>query len=90
MGEILRLRPGAVEWREIEGEVVALDLRRSTYVAVNRSGAALWPALVEGASRPQLVETLINAYGLEPDAAGADVEAFLASLAECDLLEPQA
>lgn len=87
MGDILRLRPGAVEWREIEGEIVALDVRRSVYVAVNRSGAAVWTALAEGATRAHLVETLKVAYDLRQDVAEADLDAFLASLADCDLLE---
>jgi hypothetical protein len=87
MGETLRLRMDALEWREIEGEVVALDLRTSVYLAVNRSGAVLWPALVEGATRRALAEELIEAYQLEPKVAEADVDAFLASLTKCGLLE---
>ena len=51
MTEPLRVRADALEWREVDGEIVALDLRRSVYLAINPSGALLWPALVEGASR---------------------------------------
>jgi hypothetical protein len=38
MTEELRLRNESVEWREIEGEVVAVYTRKSIYIAVNRSG----------------------------------------------------
>ena len=34
-----------LDWREVEGELVALDLRESRYLAVNRTGQVLWAAL---------------------------------------------
>jgi hypothetical protein len=83
----LRLRNQALEWREIEGEVVAVDTRKSVYMAVNRSGAALWPALAAGATREDLVERLVEAYGLDRGSAEGDVDAFLHVLDEHDLLE---
>ena len=82
----LRVRADALEWREVEGEIVALDLRRSQYLAINPSGAALWPALLEGASREELVERLCAEAGIDREAAGPDVDAFLAQLADHDLL----
>ncbi len=48
MNGFLRLRSDALAWREIEGQIVSVDLRGSVYLATNRTGAALWPALVEG------------------------------------------
>ena len=66
MAERLRVRAEAVEWRTVEGEIVALDLRRSLYLAINPSGATLWPALVEGASRDELVERLCAECGSQP------------------------
>jgi hypothetical protein len=82
----VRLRQDEVEWRELEGEVVVLDLRRSTYLAVNRTGALLWRRLVEGATRAELVEKLMDEFGLEPKAARADLDSFLAELREQELL----
>lgn len=38
-----------VAWREIDGETVLVDLRRSLMVAVNGSGGRLWRAIQEGA-----------------------------------------
>jgi hypothetical protein len=83
---VLRLKADAVEWREIEGEVVALDLRAARYLATNRSAAALWPLLVEGCEQEQLVERLVESYGIERSRALADVEAFVADLRQHDLL----
>ncbi len=87
MTEPLRVRADALEWREVDGEIVALDLRRSVYLAINPSGALLWPALVEGASRDELVTRLSDEAGISAEVASADVERFLAELAEHGLLD---
>ena len=85
--EPARLRADAVEWRLIEGEIVAIDLQRAEYVLINASGAALWPSLVEGATRDELVQQLVERYDLSVVDAAADVDAFLDSLASRSLLE---
>jgi hypothetical protein len=83
----LRVRPDALEWRELDGEIVALDLRSSLYLAINPSGAVLWPALVQGASRDELVDRLCTEWRIDRGAAESDVDGFLAELAEHELLE---
>lgn len=83
----LRLRSDAVEWREIEEEIVAVDTRKAIYMAVNRTGAVLWPALAEGTSREELVGLLTQAFEVERSIAEADVDAFLRLLDENDLLD---
>ena len=88
MSRRLRIRPGVVEWRELEQEVVAVDTRRSLYMAVNRSGAILWPALLEGAEVNELVDRLMEAYGLDRTTAARDVDTFVQALENQDLLEP--
>ena len=87
MSRHLRIRSGAVEWRRLEEEIVAVDTRKSVYMAVNRSGAVLWPALLEGATREELVDRLMDAYGLERDDAERDVDSFVQALDEENLLE---
>ena len=82
----VKLREGALEWREVEGEIVALDLRTSTYLAVNRTGAALWPALVAGSTREELAQRLVESFDVSRDVATEHHEAFLETLADHDLL----
>jgi hypothetical protein len=83
----IRLRPGSVEWREVEGEVIAVDVRTSEYLAINETGAVLWRALREGATPAQLAERLVARFDVEPAAAARDVGEFLAALEERGLLE---
>jgi hypothetical protein len=86
MSDRLRLRSEALEWRELEGENVAVDMRESVYMAVNRSGAILWPALLDGATREELVESLVSAFEIDREAATRDVDAFVEVLERHDLL----
>lgn len=83
-----RLRGEDLEWREVEGEIVGLDLRGSTYFALNRTASALWPSLSEGATRDELVARLCSAFDSDQAAAGRDVDVFLESLRERGLLTP--
>lgn len=90
MGETVRIQADVLEWREIEGELIALDLRTSTYFALNRTGTSIWPTLVAGAERAQLVEEVVQKFGISWGQAASDVDVFLRELAEKDLLEPLA
>lgn len=82
----VRLRP-AVEWRRVDGEIVALDLISSSYVSINGSGAVLWPSLDAGATRETLVARLVEEFDLSQGDATHDVHAFLAELSRLRLLE---
>lgn len=86
-GDILRLRSKDLVWHDVEGEVVALDLRASVYLALNPTGTALWSALTKGATYDDLVGVLVKRFGVDQDRGVADTEQFLAKLAGHDLLE---
>lgn len=85
----VKLKTDAVEWREVEGEIVALDLDSSEYLAINRSGTAIWPLLVDGATREELAAHLAGEYGIDEAVAERDVGAFLDVLSERGLLEAE-
>jgi len=79
MSEVLRLRE-EVEWRLVEGEVLALDMASQTYLSANRTGAVVWSALADGATREELVARLVAVFDVSENAASADVDAFLGAL----------
>jgi hypothetical protein len=87
MSKTLRLRRDALEWREIEGEIVAVDARDSVYLAVNRSGAVLWPELAQGTTAESLQAALIERFGLDEATAAGDVETFVQMLRDRNLLD---
>jgi hypothetical protein len=82
----LRLRGTDLHWREIDGEVIALEARGSTYVAANGAGTLLWRALAAGTTRDALVDELVDAYGIDRERAAADADRFLADLTAQGLL----
>jgi hypothetical protein len=85
--EDLRLRTDDLSWREIDDEVIAVDVETSTYLGTNKAGALLWRRLgSRGATRQELADLLVQTYGIEPGRARADVGAFLDDLAARGLL----
>ena len=86
----LRLKADALAWRHVDGEVIAVDLQSSTYLSTMGSGALLWRALAAGTTRDLLVELLAREFGIEHDRAAADVDAFVADLADRELLDEAA
>jgi len=82
----LRLRGVELAWREIDGEIVAVDTRTSTYLSTNSSATALWRALSEGTTREALVDELVARFSIERATAEADVGVFLGDLSEQGLL----
>ena len=83
----MRLKRDPLEWREVEGEVVALDVEAAEYLAANRTGAVLWRLLADGASHEQLVQALVSGFDVDEATAARDAESFVATLRERDLIE---
>lgn len=87
MGERFRIRGSGLEWRQVEGEIVALDLPSETYLGVNRTGSSLWQALSDGASEADLVQLLVDQYAVDRADAERDVRQFIAALQAQGVLE---
>ena len=86
-GETLLLRDEGLDWREVEGEIVALDISAAEYFALNRSGALLWRAVARGATAEELTRMVVERYGLDEQTAAADVQAFVADIERRGLLK---
>ena len=85
---VIRLRTETIKWREIDGEVVAIDVAKSAYLSSNSAGAILWQMLSTGATRDELAAKLVDSFEIDRTRAVTDVDAFLADLVARDLLEP--
>jgi hypothetical protein len=91
----VRLADSKLDWRAVEGEILALDLESAEYLSINRTGALLWRELAAGTSREQLADRFAAETGIGADRAAHDVDAFLGQLAAQGLLieevrQPQA
>lgn len=83
----LKLRENAVAWQQVDGETILLDVGASTYLGVNQSGSALWPALADGATRSELVDRLCEAYQVSKEQAVVDVDEFVRMCRDRGLLD---
>ena len=86
----MRLRGEDLTWQEIDGELVILDLARSSYLTTNGTGAFLAKLLVEDRTADDLAAALAAEYGITPEEARGDVDVFVAELARLELLETPA
>jgi sensor domain CHASE-containing protein len=82
----LKIRSDDLSWRQVEDEVIVVDLRSNEYLSINQSGTALWEMLVDGTTSETMAARLASDFGLDHDRARTDVEAFVAMLAERGLL----
>jgi len=82
----IRLNDVAVSWREVDGEIIALQHASSEYISTNGTGALLWRLLAEGTSRDQLIGLIVGTFGIDLEQAAADADAFLDTLAARGLL----
>ena len=87
MTKKLSLRGDDLAWRTVDDELIAIDVRESTYLSANDSGLLMWNALARGTTREALTVSLVDEYGIDAGTASADVDAFLADLKERGLLD---
>lgn len=85
MTEQLRLR-NDVEWRQVDGQIVAMDIRTAHCVAMNATATPLWDALIRGTTIDELTTTLTDAFGIDQRTARRDVDAFIEALRARQLL----
>jgi hypothetical protein len=89
VAERIKVRDGAAVWRQVEDETVLLALDSSTYIGLNRTGTQLWPLMIEGTTRRELVDLLMSHFDVDAAQATADVEAFVDACDEHGLLIAQ-
>ena len=78
--------------RKVADSYVVVPVGRQTLdfngiLNLNETGAFLFELLQKGASRDELVEKLLAEYEVERDRAQADVDKFIQSVKDADVLE---
>lgn len=84
--------PRDVLWRDVEGEILVLDLRTERYYGLDAVGADVWRLLAADlgthATEKSLSAALHEVYDVPLDRLHQDVRTLLHSLASAGLLEP--
>ncbi len=78
--------------REIAGEFVIIPTgmgaaQFSGMITLSATSAAVWQALEQDCSLPQLVEAVTSQFDVSPEQAEADIEALLRQFEALNLLE---
>ena len=81
-----RIRKNGITWRELDGQIVVLDLESSRYVTVSGAGAVIWERLIPGASLDEIVADLVEVFDIDVATARSDSEAFLGELRDRNIL----
>ena len=76
----MKLRVDDLTWREIDGDLVVLDLRSSTYLTANPSATVLMKELAQERTDGELVQALIDAFDISETQAAQGVETFVREL----------
>ncbi|WP_344812812.1 PqqD family protein [Microlunatus aurantiacus] len=82
----MRLRLDDLTWREIDGDLVVLDLRTSTYLTTNLSATFLMKQLAEERTDSELTDALVSEFAISRAAAERDVHTFVDDLDRRGLL----
>jgi coenzyme PQQ synthesis protein D (PqqD) len=75
--------------RRVGDTLIVLHAPTSRIFELNPAAAVLWDAVLAGSSAQVLERLLVGRFGVAPERAVADVAAFLAALADDDLVAPE-
>ncbi len=79
--------PDHVLVRQMDDELVILDLNTEAYFGLNDVGAALWSSLQETSSIDDAYRRLLDTYDVAPETLRQDIETLLQQLLDQQLIE---
>ncbi|HEY6539358.1 MAG TPA: PqqD family protein [Ktedonobacteraceae bacterium] len=74
------VRNPSVLWRELDGEAILLDPQAGCSYNLNPVGTSIWKLLDGQHSAEDIVAAICEAYEVEPEQAGQDVQRLLDDL----------
>jgi hypothetical protein len=80
--------PAHVMARQVDGEMVILDLESGTYYGLDPVGARAWALLAAGHTLDETCAALLEEYEVEPERLARDIRALADALAAQGLVEP--
>ena len=91
MNEIVKIKEGFI-LREVAGSFIVVAVGEMTknfnaIINLNGTGAFLWNKLINGASREQLADALLEEYEVDRETALKDIDTFLTKIQEAGLTE---
>lgn len=78
-GDTFKIGPEAIT-QDVGGELIILDLATERYLSVDPVGARIWDLLQADRLMSDVLEELVQRYGVARERVESDLEAFVASL----------
>ena len=78
-----------VLFQEVDGVILVVDTNEEQYYDFNEVGGEIWAALERGKDTAEIAELLIREYEIEPQLAYSDVEKFVQSLLDRELVKAE-
>jgi hypothetical protein len=76
-----------VVWRDLEGEIVILNLTSGVYFSVDGVGTRIWTLMSEQVATDDIVRKLISEFDVEEAQLRSDMESLMRDLASQGLIE---
>lgn len=77
-------------WREVHGELVAIDANNGEYHVFNSIGKLIWLSIVEERNVPDILDQIEMEYLVNKETAMADLNEFVGDLCDRGLLKNEA
>lgn len=78
--------PDNYSWRDVNNELVVLNLQSGEYFTFNDVGRLIWLTLNDGKSVEDIAKAVVEQYSTAEEKAMADVKAFISNLLSEGLL----
>lgn len=72
--------------RQVDDEIVILNVKSGRYFGLNDVGATIWERLSDDCSRADLVDAVLAAYEVDREQASLDVDELVDQLVEAGLV----
>ncbi len=79
-----------IAWRNVNDEIVILNLKSGEYYTLNDVGQIIWLALADQKSVEEIKSKLIVEFDVSPDTATQDIKTFLSKMVDEGLLHVSA
>lgn len=88
MDHVARYRASVnVQYQEIDGEVVLLNMTTGRYLGLNRVGSEIWTQLMDQGDPSRVARWVAERYNVEADLVTRDTAALVEDLLRAGLLE---
>jgi hypothetical protein len=75
-----------IAWRNVNEEVVILNLKSGEYFTLNDVGQFVWLAVADQKNIEEIRQKVVDAFDVSPEKASEDIEAFISRMLDEGLL----